>query len=157
MRELKKIAPATFAGLGWRVGTTMNRVSGRAGKNKGESLRLPNGKTVGRVFGSVAAFTVRRSKHYFRAFGGYSLDAQVLTELERVGVSRIEFRDKELGQTFRVSFETFMARARPLPSYGFGAKVACHERHYQDDSTADLLPLPGIAPTGGYHAPAQGA
>lgn len=135
----------------------MRMVSGNSKKvnRQGQALRLPSGKVVGRLFGSVAAFKVKRSRHFFRALGGYSLDAAIMDELGRLGVTRIEFRDSELGETFRISLAAFLAHAKPCPQYGFGRKVAAHERFYQDDGTGDDL-LPGmIAPAAqGYSAQA---
>lgn len=124
-------------------------------KNKGGiPLRLPTGKAVGRLFGTVAAFKVKRSRHFFRALGGYSLDAGIMDELGRLGVTRIEFRDSELGETFKISLATFLNHAKRCPDYGHGIKLAAHERFYQDDDSADLLPGM-IAPSAqGYSAQA---
>lgn len=110
-------------------------------KNKGGiPLRLPTGKAVGRLFGSAAAFKVKRSRHFFRALGGYSLDAAIVEELGRRAVKMIEFRDSELRETFKISVPSFVAHARPTPDYGYGSKLVCHERFYQDDGGDDLLP-----------------
>ena len=130
----------------------MDRLTHNVRKRKtgGIPIRLPNGKTVGTLFGSVAAFKVKRSRHFFRNMGGYSLDAGIMAELERLGVSRIEFRDSELSQTFRISLETFMAHAKRCPDYGHGIKIAAHERFYQDDSADNFLP--GIDTQGGGFA-----
>lgn len=136
----------------------MNRIHERVSKNKGTPLRLPTGKAVGRLFGSVAAFKVKRSKHFYRALGGYSLDAAITDELGRLGVTRIEFRDSELGETFKISLPSFLAHAKPCPQYGFGRKVVAHERFYQDDSADDFLPgmiaptnTPGLSAQAGAH------
>lgn len=139
----------------------MNRIQHDFKKNKGGvPLRLPTGKAVGKLRGTVAAFKVKRSRHFFRALGGYSLDAGIISELERLGVATIEFQDSEMGQTFRVGLETFLARARQTPNYGYGSKLVCHERFYQDDSADDLLPGMMIAPISqkpdGYSAQAGG-
>lgn len=137
----------------------MNRIHERVKKNKGTPLRLPTGKAVGKLFGSVAAFKVKRSRHYFRALGGYSLDSAILDELGRLGVVKtIEFRDSELSETFKISLPTFRAHAKPCPQYGFGRKVVAHERFYQDDSAEDFLPgmiaatnAPGHSAQAGAH------
>lgn len=132
----------------------MNRIHERVSKNKGTPLRLPTGKAVGKLFGSVAAFKVKRSRHFFRALGGYSLDGAIADELRRLGVTRIEFRDSELGETFKIGLTTFLAHARRCPDYGHGIKLAAHERFYQDDS-ADLLPgMIASVPAQGYSAQA---
>ncbi len=124
-------------------------------KNKaGIPLRLPTGKAVGRLFGSVAAFKVKRSRHFFRALGGYSIDSGIMDELRRLGVTRIEFRDSELGETFKISLATFQAHAKRCPDYGHGIKLAAHERFYQDESAGDLLPGM-IAPTSAPSVSAQ--
>ena len=124
----------------------MNRLTGYRAKSKGIPLRLATGKVVGKLRGTVAVFRVKRSRHFYWKLGGYSLDAGILSELERIGVTMIEFEDVELGKTFRIGLETFMAHAKQCPSYGYGLKVATHQRFYQDDSMDDLLPGM-IAPT----------
>lgn len=122
----------------------------------GIPLRLPTGKAVGRLFGSSAAFKVKRSRHFFRALAGYSLDAAIVEELGRRAVKMIEFRDSELRETFKISVPAFVAHARPTPDYGYGSKLVCPERFYQDDDAEDLLPgiLPMVAapvvPVAGY-------
>lgn len=124
----------------------MNRIHERVSKNKGTPIRLPTGKAVGKLYGSVAAFKVKRSRHFFRALGGYSLAVEIVDELGRLGVKMIEFRDSELGETFKISVPAFAAHARRCPDYGHGIKLAAPERFYQDDSADDLLPGM-IAPT----------
>lgn len=127
----------------------MNRIHEGIKNNKGGTpLRLPSGKTVGKQFGSVAAFKVARSRHFYRALGGYSLAAEIVDELGRLGVTRIEFRDSELGETFKISLAAFQAHAKRCPDWGHGIKLAAHERFYQDEG-ADLLPgmiAPAIEP-----------
>lgn len=120
----------------------MNRIPRRI-KNvngQGQPLRISSGKVVGRLIGTAARFKVKRSKHFFGKLHGYSADARILAELERMGVEMLEFQDSELDQTFRISLNAFLANATRCPDYGHGLKLVAHERFYHDDSMDDLLP-----------------
>lgn len=112
---------------------------GKVKKGRGEPLRLSSGKSVGRLFGDEAEFPVRRSRHFFRAIGGYSLDAAVIAELQRRGVRLVAFKDKELGERYAVALSTFIAHAQRI-NYGFGDKLACPERFYREAVPPIILP-----------------
>lgn len=92
-------------------------------------LRLDNGKAVGRIENGTAFLRVRRSRHFFRRLGGYSIDSAVLAQIERSSAGRIEFLDEETGELAQVSPRHFREHARPV-DFGYGKKWVCPERFY---------------------------
>ena len=96
-----------------------------------QSLKLRNGKSVGHVKDGVAVIPVK-PRNYYGAYGGYSIDAEVLTQIQRAGCHTIEFHYKssKAEKQFRIDFNTFLAHRRATPDYGYGTKYVVHESHY---------------------------
>jgi hypothetical protein len=92
-------------------------------------LRLDDGKIVGQFEGDTATFPVRRSKHYFRYVGGYTLDADLVRRLP-ADCSHIVFDDQEIGQQFRVELMDFIAAAVSV-EFGFGRKLCAPDSIYE--------------------------
>ena len=92
-------------------------------------LRLNGGRVVGQLEGDTATFPVRRSKHYFRYIGGYTLDADLVRRLP-ADCARIIFDDQEIGQQFKVELMDFIAAAVPV-EFGFGRKLCAPDSIYE--------------------------
>ena len=103
------------------------------------ALQLSNGKTIGHVLDGIATIPVDRDRHWFRRFAGYSIDAVVLSQVEKVGAKNIQFLDRKTGEVCRVSVVAFRAHAVRLPDYGYGPKLVCPERFYAADAPAQGL------------------
>jgi len=101
-------------------------------------LRLNGGRVVGQFEGDTATFPVRRSKHYFRYVGGYTLDADLVRRLP-ADCARIVFDDQELGLSFRADLMDFLAAAVPV-EFGFGEKLCAPDSIYESMG-AQQIPL----------------
>lgn len=115
----------------------MARIARPQGKSP---IRLRDGRVIGQREGAAAVFTVRRSRHYYRAIGGYSIDERVLREIAS-WCRAIRFRDVELGQDFEISFETFMRQGRPV-DHGYGVKRVAPAALYREIGQGSLFKLP---------------
>ncbi|MDD5628888.1 MAG: hypothetical protein PHU21_07480 [Elusimicrobia bacterium] len=111
----------------------------------GVPLRLSGGKVVGLFEGDTATFPVKRSRHYFRHVGGYTLDAEVVRRLPEA-CARVVFDDRETGLRFRVNLLDFLASAVRV-EFGFGEKLCAPDSIYEplESPQPALFPLP--APT----------
>ena len=60
--------------------------------------------------------TLHSSKHVYRGGGeeSWSFHVSVILEARRLGAQAIEVRDADTGTIYRVNFDTFLRRARPV-------------------------------------------
>jgi hypothetical protein len=108
---------------------------------------LAGGRAVGQFEAGTATFPVRRSKHYFRYVGGYTLDAELVRRLP-ASCEWVIFDDRELGRRFRVGLMDFLAASVPV-QFGFGEKLCAPETIYEvlEAPQMTLFPLPApVAP-----------
>lgn len=106
----------------------MNSVSGgRVGFNGNRILLC--GKVVGQLAGDTAIFFVT-SKNWYGAGKGYSLDADVVQALPAKAVRAIDFYDRKRNKRDQIALADFLKLARRTPDYGWGPKLVCDSRHY---------------------------
>ena len=112
----------------------------RRGCNGGRPIRLENGRAVATAKNGTAIFPVRRSKHFFWAGRGYSIDAIALADAQK-DCTEILFIDSEIDRKFRISVKDFLAFSRPV-NYGYGTKWVCSEDHYSREGEEEPSPVP---------------
>lgn len=117
-------------------------------KAYGVKIRIPGGPYIGKLVGLVAYFPVERSRHFFRLWQSWTLDARLVAAL-RGRAGAIIFDDTETGEAWTVSLESFTANGRPIRNRT-GVKLALPERFWRPargpQSDPALRPRPGAAP-----------
>lgn len=65
-------------------------------------------KRIGRVEGDTLKKRVTRSRHFYRAVGGYAIQAAVVDDLLRHGVRWVEITERDTGATYRAPLRRFV-------------------------------------------------
>jgi hypothetical protein len=85
---------------------------------RGQPVKLPDGKVVGYLEGSVFIKPVVGSRHMLRTPRAWAIDAE-LYEQVRPSIERIVIEDKETGTRYQATTEVF-DRFRGVLDRGFG-------------------------------------
>nr|MBO2469031.1 hypothetical protein [Bacillota bacterium] len=101
-------------------------------------------KSIGRVEGDTFKKRVHRARHFFRAVGGYAIQAEVLDDLLKRGIKCIEIRETDTGNTYRAPLHSFLTHGVRFDA-GHGEQVCLPLRYFEREDDAqitlfDLLP-----------------
>jgi len=101
-------------------------------------------RLIGFIVGDVFEKPVVRSRHFFRAVGGYAIQAEVLDDLLKRGIKCIEIRETDTGNTYRAPLHSFLTHGVRFDA-GHGEQVCLPLRYFEREDDAqitlfDLLP-----------------
>lgn len=100
-------------------------------------VRRHDGRIVGHVRGSELVLARRRSRHWLRSLGGWSVDRAVLAQAAALGATCVVVRDVESGTVYRAPLSAFAEYGLAV-DFGHGAQVALAERHWVKGGTRQL-------------------
>lgn len=86
-------------------------------------IRLPDGRIIGAVENGVFSKRVNASKHFLRKPPAIAIDAEILAQLQGLGVERVLVQDTDSGCTFEAALSAFEQRGIRI-SRGYGEQVA---------------------------------
>jgi hypothetical protein len=99
--------------------------------------RRSDGRIIGTFDGRSLRLKRKRSKHWYRALDGWSIDLNVLVAAADAGVELVVIEDTETGETYEVGLDDFLTYGTVI-DHGAGTQVALPLKYWLRSSMPQL-------------------
>ena len=89
------------------------------------------GQMIGELVDGVLTKTVRRSKHLYRKFDGWGIDAEAFEGWLDRGMHSIRIEDTEDNVVYEIAVEDFALHGREIQYGDFGRQLVCGRKYFE--------------------------